>query len=82
MVPNEIYTVPTLTAEPKHDPNYEPGKPELIFDPDTKTYGILVDHVQVIAGLDPVGMRKRVYHDAWAARDATESSGDEGGSGG
>lgn len=36
------------------------GKPHLIYDPATMRYGIMVDSVEVISGLDPLGRREHV----------------------
>ncbi len=54
----------------KHDPNYQPGKPELVYDPETKLWGIVVDSVEVMSGLDPQGQRRRIYDAAWPKTDA------------
>lgn len=42
----------------------EAGKPFLIYDPETRLYGIMLDHVQVYDGLDPVGRREEIRHKA------------------
>lgn len=34
------------------------GKPELVLDPGTGLYSIVVDGVEVYAGLDPIGKRE------------------------
>jgi hypothetical protein len=42
------------------------GKPELVYDPETDRWGIVIDSVEVINGLDPVGIRKRLQDEAVA----------------
>jgi len=51
------------------------GKPELVYDPGTDRYGIIVDNCEVISGLDPVGMREAIAAAAQApaVADAPES---------
>lgn len=44
------------------------GRPELVLDPDTGLYGVLVDNVEVISGLDPVGLREGIRRNASVAR--------------
>lgn len=44
------------------------GLPQLVQDPATGLWGIIVDSVEVIAGLDPVGLREKIRISAGGGR--------------
>ncbi len=57
--------IPFRKAPPvESDEHLMAGQPYLCYDPETKLWGIIVDNVQVIDGLDPVGLREKIRREA------------------